>query len=139
MQGVQIDSDADAAVLTLVTPVDIAPVVTAPAGPVDGDRVTAWGWGKDSVGGTAPCRAQPKRLTVTPSSRCAGIGTTNATTYVCAVAAGDRNTCEGDSGGPVLNEHGRLVAITASGSGCLRSDPGTYTLVGPVLASAAAG
>ncbi len=131
--SIEPDSRADAAILALAAPVAVEVAVLAPA--LDGDDVelAAWGWGKDVVGGTAPCRSQRKDLVVVPLGNCGDVPPGSSTDYLCAVPAGDRNTCEGDSGGPLLTADGSLVAITASGVGCGAHDAGSYTRVAPVL------
>lgn len=134
VRAIWTDEREDAAVLVLKSPAPADPVAVATPEPDVGDALVAWGWGKDSVGGTAPCGAEPKQLDVVPTDNCADL-TPEAfdRTLICAEPSGTRNTCEGDSGGPTLTTTGQLVAITASGAGCGPDDPGTYTLVGPPL------
>lgn len=95
--------------------------------------VVAWGWGTDAVGGGAPCRPQRKVLRVAPLAKCAEILAQTfpdaASRFFCAIPRADsRNTCEGDSGGPVFTTTAtpRLVGLTVAGLGCGQSDPGTY-------------
>jgi len=97
----------------------------------------AWGWGKDSIGGVAPCMAMSKALSAVRAHAClpalTQVAASERARYLCAVPAAQRNTCEGDSGGPVLSPDGLLVAITIGGVGCGPHDPGTYLAAASAL------
>jgi secreted trypsin-like serine protease len=97
----------DVAVLHLDGPaLRTAPVDALPAAPA----LVAWGWGRTGKLGTAPCLADAVRLGLAPASAC-GRGTRtagvrwNPRTAFCArpLPRERRNTCTGDSGGPVLS------------------------------------
>ncbi len=89
----------------------------------------AYGWGRDGLAGVAPCRLQSVRLT--GSSGCAlalaRFGVPLGRDEYCALPArGEaRNTCVGDSGGPVY-DRGELVGIVSRGIGCEVDSPGLY-------------
>ncbi|XP_064096495.1 coagulation factor XI-like [Macrobrachium nipponense] len=67
------------------------------------------------------CQIKSPDVTITPQMLCAGGG------------EGQKDTCTGDSGGPMtVEENGRhfLVGITSFGIGCgIRGSPGVYTRV----------
>lgn len=96
--------------------------------PATGERLMAVGWGRQSFAGVAPCRARTLDLVALDNARCArllgelGDGGRDQPGVVCAGAAsGSGNSCDGDSGGPVLVRKGQeveLVAVTMSGDSC---------------------
>ncbi|TBN57530.1 trypsin-like serine protease [Glaciihabitans arcticus] len=90
----------------------------------------AWGWGAESLGGASSCGVQRKPLRTEPVERCAAeLALQPAGDYLCAVPTGGRNTCVGDSGGPVFAWRAgerMLVGITLAGRGCAPSDVGLY-------------
>lgn len=100
---------------------------------------TAYGWGRDGLGGVAPCRRTPVPLRFVPQERCSdaerGLGVTppGPRTQLCARpdATATRNTCTGDSGSPVLSG-GRgdtVVGIVSWGPSCRLDDVGAYVRV----------
>jgi trypsin len=111
----------------------------APGSPVD-----ISGWGTTSDGPFADTEDTLRAATVfvvsDPSCSDAYGSDFDADTMVCAAAPG-RDTCAGDSGGPLQAAIGggvyRLVGITSWGDGCADPDfPGVYTRVaGPTMAS----
>jgi secreted trypsin-like serine protease len=124
--------DGDGAVLVLDRAVSALPAKAVRSAPTS--AVEAWGWGKSAVGGVAPCRAEQKRLRIVDSAHCADVlnqeDPTARSNYFCALPSAVRNTCEGDSGGPVFvgSLTGSLLGIVAAGDGCGRMDSGSYLL-----------
>lgn len=100
-------------------------------------QYVAVGWGST---GRSPqsCRKQAVELTTGNAEACEA-GRRNAPQWDSAeqfcgapVAGADRNTCSGDSGGPVLHVDGdriSLFAIVSWGMGCGVNDVGFYTRV----------
>jgi len=107
--------------------------------PEAGATLEAWGWGGQSTAHRV-CQVRPIALTLRPEAACApereqyGL----ADTFFCVVPAqpDGRNTCSGDSGGPVLHRlaDGRrvVVGVTSSGAGC---GPGTVGFVAALQAT----
>lgn len=98
-----------------------------------GDIVIAAGWGRPSLGGVPPCGLREVPLRVVPVDACAELTSTTIEPHegerpvLCTRPAGPANSCDGDSGGPVVSVgEGKpeLVAITMSGEGCGASDLG---------------
>lgn len=51
--------------------------------------------------------------------------------FCAAVAAGGKDSCSGDSGGPIVDPSGTLVGVVSWGQGCAeRGFPGVYTRLG---------
>jgi S1-C subfamily serine protease len=118
----------DLAALWLEVDAEVTP--TPVAGTLDdGDQLFAWGWGRQSPGGPLPCHATAKPLKRTDDNACEHDGVQLSDGQICATPTGGRNTCSGDSGGPVLDQRGELVAIVSGGKGCGVSDPGSYSVV----------
>ena len=124
---------SDVAVLQLAEPADAPPVTVADTQAPDGS-LTAWGWGGPE-NGPPPCRATAKPVRAVDAARCVDAGTPVAADAWCAVPAGGPNTCRGDSGGPVLDAQGNIVAIVTGGLRCGPHDGGTYTSLAPALES----
>jgi secreted trypsin-like serine protease len=119
---------SDVAVLHLAQPAGAPPMTVASRGSSDG-TLTAWGWGGPEDG-PPPCRATAKRIQAVDAARCVEASTPIAPDAWCAVPAEGPNTCRGDSGGPVLDAHGSLVAIVTGGLHCGPHDAGSYTSLG---------
>jgi secreted trypsin-like serine protease len=134
VQSMNLSDSVDAAVLTLSRAVDRAPAATDRPEAETGSVAVAWGWGKDSMGGVAPCDAEPKELVIVLPSACLGAPGAGPGT-LCGIPAGDANTCEGDSGGPLVGRDGSIKAITTSGLGCGQDDAGVYLSVDVALAA----
>ena len=128
----------DAALLILERPVTGARIVAlAAVSPLAGSQATAAGWGRTRAGGaTSPGSLRSVGLVIGTARACARgnaeLGSYFAPTMLCASAPG-RDTCSGDSGGPLLaTSNGRLelVGITSFGFGCAEAaHPGVYTRV----------
>lgn len=105
--------------------------------PSTGSSVLASGWGYQQSGGTPSriVRAVLVRITFHLLCRLRYANLTN--NMICAADTG-KDTCQADSGGPLILPTARgsvLVGITSHGSGCaLVSYPGVYTSVAtPVI------
>jgi trypsin len=136
----------DVAVLRLKTPVtDIEPVAYmrtkaeestyAPPGAL----TTATGWGARSAsGGSFPEELYKVRVPIVSRAACNGSGSYDGditSTMICAglLGEGGKDTCGGDSGGPLIarnaNGETRLqTGITSWGFGCAQAKyPGVYS------------
>jgi trypsin len=110
-----------------------------PDSPVD---ISGWGTTSDSPFADTEdtLRATTVNVVADPDCSTAYGSDFDSSTMVCAAAPG-RDTCSGDSGGPLQASIGggvyRLVGITSWGLGCADPDfPGVYARVaGPTLAS----
>ncbi|MFJ1614135.1 FG-GAP-like repeat-containing protein [Streptomyces sp. NPDC088251] len=109
-------ADRDLVMAKLAEPVtDIAPVVLATSGPVDGETLQAVGYGR-TANSWVPDRLHAGTFAVTR---------TDATTV--AVTRDGGSICKGDAGGPALREKdgkAELVAVHSMSwqAGCLGSD-----------------
>lgn len=99
--------------------------------------ILAVGWGRTDLTDPAPCTRRGVLLGAGAPARCHAAYRRALPRGLCAVPAlGEaRNTCVGDSGGPVLqrNTNGRieLVALVSWGTGCERAAVGFYPRVHP--------
>lgn len=51
--------------------------------------------------------------------------------FCAGVTAGGRDSCSGDSGGPIVDASARLQGVVSWGNGCARANAaGVYTRVG---------
>jgi secreted trypsin-like serine protease len=134
----------DASLLELVRPATVAPIQIAAS--VDRSRwaagrmLTIAGFGITSENGGAPAvmqEAQVPRVSDTDCSAAysdptpvAGDAFDPESALCAGFAQGGVDTCEGDSGGPLLTTFGdgaRLVGATSYGEGCARpGKPGVY-------------
>lgn len=136
-------SNHDAAVLTLSSPLVLDgtnrfAIGLAAASPPTGTALTVSGWGDTTFGGTAPDILQQTSVNVTDFNKCrstyAADDPTSAvlmsTAVLCAAAPG-RDSCQGDSGGGLVDFANKLlVGIVSSGKECaLDGFPGIYTSV----------
>jgi len=145
----------DATLLQLTTPSKVKPMLIAPADPTlwrGGVLGTIAGFGTTSESATTePPQMYWARVPFTTDAYCAekfppgpdelqNDGYFDASNMVCAgYPQGGTDTCEGDSGGPLLAPlpDGKLIlaAITSFGDGCAQAGhPGVYDLVaaGPI-------
>ncbi|XP_063930597.1 transmembrane protease serine 3-like [Zophobas morio] len=107
--------------------------------PVAGDTVKVTGWGILSEDdGTAPTDLYGVEVTVVDRDECAADyadvedATIDATMVCAGVPEGGKDSCSGDSGGP-LTKDGVLVGIVSWGEGCAEVGyPGVYTSVASV-------
>lgn len=145
----------DATLLQLTTPSKVTPMLIAPADPTlwrGGVLGTIAGFGTTSENSsTKPPQMYWARVPFTTDAYCAekfpsgpdevqNDGYFDSSNMVCAgYPQGGTDTCEGDSGGPLLAPlpDGKLIlaAITSFGNGCAQAGhPGVYDLVaaGPI-------
>lgn len=104
-----------------------------------GERVVAYGWGRQPGGGAHSCELVAHVLDVVPPSYCdseeatmRGYRLFNDHQFCAVPSRGSSNTCIGDSGGPVVSDYqGRrhLVGIVSWGLGCGPADGGGYIAV----------
>jgi trypsin len=140
-------SGNDVTLLKLDEPTQVAPMRIAAVGErsswLPGKLATIAGFGSTSKDGSDfPSQMQSAKVPVTTDDYCAsayGDGSFDAKTMVCAgYPEGGTDTCEGDSGGPLLAAVGsgfRLAGATSFGEGCAEpAKPGVYARVaeGPI-------
>lgn len=124
----------DVAVLTLSDPVNSS---VRQLGARTGDGVAeAVGWGRGSFAGIPPCRSVLAKLEVLDEGTCAAAITPGpgyrflGDSMICArPVAGSRDTCGGDSGGPLFDHDataGVVIGIVSWGRGCGAGAPGVY-------------
>lgn len=107
--------------------------------------VTGWGWTAESrKGGKQANTLQKLSVKVVDNRECtmwyreANYPFTFQPTQMCAgYKEGNKDSCEGDSGGPLIvreDEHFQLIGLVSSGVGCARPLlPGLYTRVSPFV------
>jgi secreted trypsin-like serine protease len=100
-----------------------------------GDPVDISGWGSTSESGGTQDTLRATTVNIVSDPTCSSDygADFDSATMVCAAATG-KDTCAGDSGGPLQASIGagayRLVGITGWGDGCARpGKPGVYTRV----------
>jgi len=130
-------SDYDVAVLRLSTALTFGSTIsgatlTSATDPTEGTTTTVVGWGLTSENGAvssvlrevdvpviarATCQSDYSSETITTRMFCAGL------------AAGGKDSCNGDSGGPIINTStGVLLGAVSWGYGCAEAgNPGVYT------------
>lgn len=122
-----------------------------PIGRYDLLRVTGWGLTNARNAATGPVAPDGKRntgspilqqVTITQQDQICSVDPDyrgfDPRTMICAGSAKGRDSCNGDSGGPMTRAQGRervLVGLVSWGIGCgLRGKPGIYTRVDAYLA-----
>ena len=135
--------DMDVAVLKLSEPLmgpNIATIPLCSNRPGSNEFVRVSGWGVTSENNQLPSN-QVRTVTIRVVSReeCmkayAGKALITSTMF-CASVPGERDSCSGDSGGPVVY-NGQVCGIVSWGFGCGRREfPGVYTNVASLRISA---
>jgi secreted trypsin-like serine protease len=120
--------DASTTVLNLAGSLDQLPLQTLKMENLHiGDEVLATGWGRSTIAGVPRCKLRAVRLSMVPAAECSQLMVALSSTgskqqlALCTVPSRTENTCDGDSGGPVVIHDGavwKTVAVTMSGSGC---------------------
>lgn len=117
---------------TGITPV---PYATSTKVPAAGDVTSAVGFGRTAVNGDLSSTLRDVAVSVVDNAACAAAyGAVNRTVQLCAGQEG-KDSCGGDSGGPLLSRSGptTLVGIVSFGNGCGAAGyPGVYARVGGV-------
>ena len=129
----------DLAVLLLDTPTAIVPAEVSAVPPAEGAPLLAVGWGNLRSPGTDPCKRAIAHLSPITGDACSQAASRLAVpaqkSQICALPAAGRNTCTGDSGGPLFDVSQKapaLVAITSYGiGGCGQRDVGLYASLTP--------
>ncbi|MFJ7769385.1 serine protease [Streptomyces sp. NPDC097107] len=134
--------DADIALVRLVAPVERSggireaylPWQHAP-GAFDNVRVTAMGWGSQSLGGPASSVLQSVGLDTMTNAECVSRGMEDVTSGSICTHTPGRDTCVFDSGGPVTYDAGYpvLIGVISYGRGCATDSPSVSTRVSSYL------
>lgn len=108
--------------------------------PQGAQTVTTIGFGRVEEGGILSPQLREVQIRALPFDGCSEAfpeySYINNTMHICAgVPEGGKDSCSGDSGGPLLDLAGRLqYGIVSIGFGCGRpNSPGIYTRVSPYL------
>ncbi|KID85044.1 trypsin- protease [Metarhizium guizhouense ARSEF 977] len=119
----------DIATLKLSTPIPesnmtrYAKLPASGSDPVANSIAIAAGWGSEEFSGPLPYKLRQAYIPIQARDGCKGAGETT----VCAGGDG-KDTCTGDSGGPLIDrETGQVVGIVSSGVAC--GNTGMYTRV----------
>ncbi|XP_073840970.1 seminase-like [Musca autumnalis] len=135
--------DMDVAILKLNQPLrgtNIATIPLCSSRPADGELVQISGWGYTSETNRQPSnQVRTANVRVVARSECAqayGGQATLTGSMFCATIPGQKDSCSGDSGGPVIYR-GQVCGIVSWGFGCARAEyPGVYTNVASLRVSA---
>jgi len=107
-----------------------------PTLPSDGETVTAIGFGATSEGGLSSEILQKVNVGAVDFQTCeaqyqlAGEQIFDEVMLCAGVPRGGKDSCNGDSGGPLFDSLGSQVGITSWGIGCAQADfPGVYARV----------
>lgn len=113
VRSVDVHPKADLALLVLKRSIhSVAPTRTSSSGTVR--SFAAFGWGRSGTPGATVCDATSADL-VDAERQCGG---SQAELCLAAAPEAHRILCVGDSGNPVLDEVGDLVAIASRTTGC---------------------
>ncbi|XP_075972573.1 trypsin-1-like [Anticarsia gemmatalis] len=129
----------DVAILKTVEPIKfsdtVKPVELPPRG-VDlevGSMVDVSGWGSVEWGRSGSAVLRAVKVPVTNREECKKLGkpydTVNENMFCAGYEEGGKDSCKGDSGGPVV-QNGKVVGIVSFGRGCaLPKSPGVYAFI----------
>lgn len=128
--------DMDVAILKLTEPLsgpNITTIALCNKQPATDEFVRISGWGiTNEYNNQPPDQVRTTFVRTVAKSDCmqAYLGKALLTsTMFCATVPGERDSCSGDSGGPVVYD-GRVCGIVSWGFGCARKEyPGVYTNV----------
>ncbi|XPS73274.1 Trypsin [Ascochyta lentis] len=114
-----------------------ASLPAANSDPAAGSTTTVAGWGTTSSGGTSPTTLRKVDVPIVSRATCRQNYSVAEITdnMVCAgLTAGGKDSCQGDSGGSLVNAARTLVGIVSWGNGCAQAgQPGVYSRVGTLL------
>uniref|UniRef100_A0A182NME6 Peptidase S1 domain-containing protein n=1 Tax=Anopheles dirus TaxID=7168 RepID=A0A182NME6_9DIPT len=112
----------------------IRPIVPTNNGPVPGERCTIFGWGQTQEGRNRlqPVCLQKADVTIFEQTRCnrslSVVINVPDGTFCAGRYAGGVDSCQRDSGGPLVCGDGALYGVVSFGWGCGRAHaPGVYT------------
>lgn len=116
--------------MTLDNTVGIVRLPNVGEAPSQGTVVLASGWGHEQSGGVSPSHVRAVSLQISARFFCRLRYPNLTRNMICAQTAG-RDTCQNDSGGPLVVTTSRtLVGITSFGRGCATPGyPGVYVNV----------
>uniref|UniRef100_A0A8H7TNR3 Peptidase S1 domain-containing protein n=1 Tax=Bionectria ochroleuca TaxID=29856 RepID=A0A8H7TNR3_BIOOC len=133
-------TDYDVAVLKLSTSIatssTIAYATLTSSGEDPSGTITVAGWGLTSENSQSiPADLSYVKVPVIDRATCAkDYSEVNAITdnmFCAGLTQGGKDSCSGDSGGPVIGSDGKLVGVVSWGVGCARAGyPGVYTRLG---------
>ncbi|KAJ0114123.1 hypothetical protein J7T55_007957 [Diaporthe amygdali] len=133
--------DYDVAVWHLASPIATSSTIgyaTLPASgsdPASGTTLTVAGWGLlTEDGSTLPATLRKVSVPVISRATCQSqYGTSAITTnmFCAGLTAGGKDSCSGDSGGPIVDSSKVLQGLVSWGNGCAEANyAGVYTRVG---------
>lgn len=133
--------DNDVAVWHLATPIAASSTIsyaTLPAqgsDPAAGTSLTVAGWGILTENGQSlPATLRKVTVPVISRTTCRSNYGTSAITdnmFCAGVTTGGKDSCSGDSGGPIVDSSKTLLGLVSWGNGCAEAAyPGVYTRVG---------
>jgi len=131
--------DNDIALWQLATPIATSSTIayaTLPAqgsDPAAGTVLTVSGWGLTTEGGsTLPSSLRYVSVPVVDRATCqTDYGTSAVTGNMFCAAASGKDSCNGDSGGPIVDGSGVLQGTVSWGQGCAEAGyPGVYERIG---------
>ncbi|PON27972.1 trypsin [Trichoderma gamsii] len=135
--------DFDVAVWKLSSPIQTSSTIgyaTLPASgsdPAAGTTLTTAGWGTTSENSNSlPSRLNKVSVPVISRSSCnSEYGNIISTNMFCAgLSQGGKDSCSGDSGGPIVDSNGVLQGLVSWGQGCAEAGfAGVYTRLGSLL------
>ncbi|TVY64350.1 Trypsin [Lachnellula suecica] len=122
--------------LTASSTIGYATLPVQGSDPVAGSSTTTAGWGLlTESGSTLPANLRKVTVPVVARATCqAEYGTSAVTTnmFCAGLAAGGKDSCSGDSGGPIVDAStGTLIGLVSWGQGCAEANyAGVYTRIG---------
>jgi trypsin len=103
--------------------------------PMNDDGVSAIGFGRTSFGGSYSYNLLEVDVNIIPFSTCNSNYSfiLDDESMICA-AAPNKDSCTGDSGGPLFDDSGTIVGVVSFGDGCAKIDkPGIYSRVSSAI------
>jgi len=123
-----------ATALTFGTTISAASLVASGSDPASGTTTTTIGWGLTSESGSLSASLREVNVAVVSRTTCAAdySGEATLTTRMFCAAASGKDSCSGDSGGPIINTSSKVLLGGVSwGFGCAEAAyPGVYSSYG---------